>query len=214
MKTRCCTSRRARSGRGARPAAWCGLTSRRCAAARARRTTTWKSPRSSTRCCCRMCPICRCAWRRGAALYLAGGCAVRPARQAHHVGRRAARAAVHRRPAGPRVSAHGVAPERNAVQGIPGAGAATRQATPRQPKSAPAPSGDPRAHAQQQQRAQAEKAQRRTALQEQAAERRRARLEKEEVARQRKAQRDARRAEEANRGRSRAAALPAASAAQ
>ena len=57
-------------------------------------------------------------------------------------------------------------------------------------------------------------AQRRTALQEQAAERRRARLEKEEVARQRKAQRDARRAEEANRGRSRAAALPAASAAQ
>jgi len=89
----------------------------------------------------------------------------------------------------------------------------TRQATPRQPKSAPAPSGDPRAHAQQQ-RAQTEKAQRRTALQEQAAERRRARLEKEEVARQRKAQRDARRAEEANRGRSRAAALPAASAAQ
>lgn len=90
----------------------------------------------------------------------------------------------------------------------------TRQATPRQLKSAPAPSGDPRAHAQQQQRAQAEKAQRRTALQEQAAERRRARLEKEEVARQRKAQRDARRAEEASRGRSRAAALPAASAAQ
>jgi cell division protein ZapE len=51
-KTRCCTSRRARSARAARRAAWCGLTSRRCAVARARRTTTWKSPPSSTPCCC------------------------------------------------------------------------------------------------------------------------------------------------------------------
>jgi hypothetical protein len=55
---------RARSGRGARRGAWCGLTSGRCAVARGRRTTTWRSPRSSTRCCCRMCPICRSTWRR------------------------------------------------------------------------------------------------------------------------------------------------------
>ena len=52
------TSRRARSRRGAKLAAWSGLISRRCAAARARRTTTWRSPRSSTRCCYPMCPTC------------------------------------------------------------------------------------------------------------------------------------------------------------
>ena len=55
-RTRCCTSSTARSAPGARPAAWSGSTSGRCAAARARRTTTWRSPRSSTPCCC---PTCR-----------------------------------------------------------------------------------------------------------------------------------------------------------
>ena len=55
-RTRCCTSRRAKSAPGARPAAWSGSTSRRCAAARARRTTTWKSRPSSTPCCCRDVP--------------------------------------------------------------------------------------------------------------------------------------------------------------
>jgi cell division protein ZapE len=35
---------------------------RRCAAGRGRRTTTWKSPRASTPCCCRTCRRCRPRW--------------------------------------------------------------------------------------------------------------------------------------------------------
>ena len=63
-RTRCCTSRRARSVRAAAPVAWSGSTSASCAAARARRTTTWRSQASSIPCCCPMCPICRSTWRR------------------------------------------------------------------------------------------------------------------------------------------------------
>jgi cell division protein ZapE len=44
-----CTLNAARSRRGARPAGWCGSTSRPCAAGPARKTTIWKSPASSTR---------------------------------------------------------------------------------------------------------------------------------------------------------------------
>ena len=109
-KTRCCTSSSARSARGAGPAAWSGSTSRRCAAARARRTTTSRSrtqfhtvllsdvPQMSPRLA-----------SRGAPLHLAGRRAVRPPGQADHVGRGAARGAVHRRAAGARVSAHRLA---------------------------------------------------------------------------------------------------------
>jgi hypothetical protein len=110
-KTPCCTSRRAPSGAAQGRAGWCGLISKRCAAGRARKTITWKSPRSFHTVLLPSdvpyMPV-RMA-SRGAALYLAGGCAVRPARQAGHVGRRAAAGAVHRGPDGPRVSAHGVA---------------------------------------------------------------------------------------------------------
>ena len=61
-RIRCCTSSSARSARGARPAAWSGSTSRRCAAGRARRTTIWRWRRSSTPCCCPACRRCRRAW--------------------------------------------------------------------------------------------------------------------------------------------------------
>ena len=51
----------------ARPAAWCGSTSRRCAAGRARRTTIWRLPPVPHRAAVR-CAACRSAWprRRGA----------------------------------------------------------------------------------------------------------------------------------------------------
>jgi len=42
-----------------RPVAWCGSISASCAWARARKTTTWRLPRSSTPCCCRACPTCQ-----------------------------------------------------------------------------------------------------------------------------------------------------------
>jgi hypothetical protein len=71
--------------------------------------------------------------QRGAALHLAGGRAVRPPRQADHVGRGAARAALHRGAAGARVSAHGVAAARDAVGRVPGAGPARPR--PRQLRS-------------------------------------------------------------------------------
>ena len=71
-RTPCCTSSSARCARCAAPAAWSGSTSRRCAAARVRRTTTssWRS--SSTPCCCRACRRCRRAWpaRRAASRWL------------------------------------------------------------------------------------------------------------------------------------------------
>ena len=59
-KPRSCTSRPGKSAPGARPAGWCGSTSVRCAAGHARRTTTWRSPPSSTPCCSATCLRCRC----------------------------------------------------------------------------------------------------------------------------------------------------------
>lgn len=47
-KSPCCTSSIARSARWRWAARWCGSTSPRCAAVRARRTTTWNWPTAST----------------------------------------------------------------------------------------------------------------------------------------------------------------------
>ncbi len=58
-RTRCCASNHARSAHSAEPGAWCGLTLPCCAAAHARTTTIWRSPRSSIPCCCPTCRACR-----------------------------------------------------------------------------------------------------------------------------------------------------------
>ena len=67
-KIRCCTLRPAKSWRGARRVAWCGLTFAPCAVGHARRMTIWKLPRSSIRYCSRTSHTCLSAWlrRRGA----------------------------------------------------------------------------------------------------------------------------------------------------
>jgi predicted ATPase len=62
MKTPACASNSANCAPSARLAARSGSSSAPCVAVRARRTTTWSWPPSSTRCFCRMCPRCRCAW--------------------------------------------------------------------------------------------------------------------------------------------------------
>ena len=93
----------------------------RCAAGRARRTTTWRSPASSTRCCCRTCRRCRPRHGvRGAPLHLAGRRALRPRVKLIMSAEVAAGGAVHRRPAGARVPAHRLAHHRDAVAGISG----------------------------------------------------------------------------------------------